>query len=227
MHARTRTATRGDARTGADACTLNPSPPCTQPQAIRCMPPGVQQWVWVCDFYGFGVADINPKLAKAFLDISAEHYPEVRACVGSYPCQALPKHHCAPCTLQCTNPAVHPGHGCITGGGHQPCALHALPHAASHVCCGIMPNQPIQTIAINHPARCSAWGCSWSWVRPRSSTCCGRPSKTLWTPRRTRRSGAWGVVRADGRGRACTRHTGVTCTHTHTHAHMHTLVLAV
>lgn len=41
------------------------------------MPPGVEQWVWVCDFHGFGMADINPKLAKAFLDISAEHYPEV------------------------------------------------------------------------------------------------------------------------------------------------------
>jgi len=44
------------------------------------MPPGVQQWVWVCDFHGFGMADINPKLAKAFLDISAEHYPEVGMC---------------------------------------------------------------------------------------------------------------------------------------------------
>uniref|UniRef100_A0A7S3VTL3 CRAL-TRIO domain-containing protein n=1 Tax=Dunaliella tertiolecta TaxID=3047 RepID=A0A7S3VTL3_DUNTE len=44
--------------------------------AIKCMPPGVEQWVWVCDFHGFGMADINPKLAKAFLEISAEHYPE-------------------------------------------------------------------------------------------------------------------------------------------------------
>ncbi|KAG2451320.1 hypothetical protein HYH02_003925 [Chlamydomonas schloesseri] len=44
--------------------------------AIKCMPPGVEQWIWVCDFKGFGMADVNPKLAKLFLDISAEHYPE-------------------------------------------------------------------------------------------------------------------------------------------------------
>ncbi|GFR48901.1 hypothetical protein Agub_g10849 [Astrephomene gubernaculifera] len=44
--------------------------------AIKCMPPGVDQWIWVCDFKGFGMADVNPKLAKLFLDISAEHYPE-------------------------------------------------------------------------------------------------------------------------------------------------------
>lgn len=44
--------------------------------AIKCMPPGVEQWVWVCDFHGFGVSDANPRLAKAFLDVSAEHYPE-------------------------------------------------------------------------------------------------------------------------------------------------------
>jgi len=44
--------------------------------AIRMMPPGVDQWVWVCDFHGFGFVDCNPKLAKAFLSVSAEHYPE-------------------------------------------------------------------------------------------------------------------------------------------------------
>ncbi|KAG2501691.1 hypothetical protein HYH03_000193 [Edaphochlamys debaryana] len=44
--------------------------------AIKTMPPGVEQWIWVCDFKGFGMADVNPKLAKLFLDISAEHYPE-------------------------------------------------------------------------------------------------------------------------------------------------------
>lgn len=44
--------------------------------AIKCMPEGVEQWVWVCDFHGFGMADINPRLAKTFLDVSAEHYPE-------------------------------------------------------------------------------------------------------------------------------------------------------
>lgn len=45
-------------------------------KAIKLMPPGVQNWVWVCDFEGFGMADINPALAKAFLDVSATHYPE-------------------------------------------------------------------------------------------------------------------------------------------------------
>lgn len=44
--------------------------------AVKCMPPGQEQWVWVCDFHGFGMQDCNPKLAKAFLGITAEHYPE-------------------------------------------------------------------------------------------------------------------------------------------------------
>ncbi len=30
-----------------------------------------------CDFHGFGMADVSPKLARAFLDISATHYAEV------------------------------------------------------------------------------------------------------------------------------------------------------
>jgi hypothetical protein len=30
-----------------------------------------------CCSSGFGLADVNPKLARAFLDMSAEHYPEV------------------------------------------------------------------------------------------------------------------------------------------------------
>jgi hypothetical protein len=40
------------------------------------MDPGVEQWIWVCDFYGFGMADINIRLARAFLSVTAEHYPE-------------------------------------------------------------------------------------------------------------------------------------------------------
>ncbi len=32
--------------------------------AIRVMPPGVEQWVWVCDFHGFSKKDVNPKMAK-------------------------------------------------------------------------------------------------------------------------------------------------------------------
>eukprot|EP00197_Chlamydomonas_leiostraca_P004614 CAMPEP_0202863814 /NCGR_PEP_ID=MMETSP1391-20130828/4301_1 /ASSEMBLY_ACC=CAM_ASM_000867 /TAXON_ID=1034604 /ORGANISM="Chlamydomonas leiostraca, Strain SAG 11-49" /LENGTH=358 /DNA_ID=CAMNT_0049543487 /DNA_START=136 /DNA_END=1212 /DNA_ORIENTATION=+ len=44
--------------------------------AIKCMPPGVEQWIWILDFHGFSMADVNPKLAKAFLDVAGEHYPE-------------------------------------------------------------------------------------------------------------------------------------------------------
>ena len=46
---------------------------CTSTQeferAIRLMPPGVESWVWVMDFRGFGrrLADFNPALATNFL----------------------------------------------------------------------------------------------------------------------------------------------------------------
>mmetsp|Transcript_15117 Transcript_15117/g.32788 ORF Transcript_15117/g.32788 Transcript_15117/m.32788 type:complete len:312 (+) Transcript_15117:167-1102(+) len=44
--------------------------------AVRSMPPGVEQWVWLNDFVGFGVSDLNPSLALSFLELSADHYPE-------------------------------------------------------------------------------------------------------------------------------------------------------
>lgn len=44
--------------------------------AVRCMSHGTEQWIWVCDFYGFGMGDMNPKLGRTFLDMSAQHYPE-------------------------------------------------------------------------------------------------------------------------------------------------------
>lgn len=44
--------------------------------AIRAMPEGVTQWVWVADCKGFGVTDVSPKLTKAFLHMSATYYPE-------------------------------------------------------------------------------------------------------------------------------------------------------
>ena len=52
-----------------EPCCLSPppAPHAHTLQAIKCMPPGVEQWVWVCDFYGFGMADVNPKLAKVWL----------------------------------------------------------------------------------------------------------------------------------------------------------------
>ena len=45
-------------------------------QCVQAMPAGVGQWVWVSDFKGFGLSDCDPRLAKVFLDLSAEHYPE-------------------------------------------------------------------------------------------------------------------------------------------------------
>ena len=40
------------------------------------MPPGVEQWVWLSDFHGFGFKDTDPRLARIFLEVSAKHYPE-------------------------------------------------------------------------------------------------------------------------------------------------------
>mmetsp|Transcript_3868 Transcript_3868/g.11192 ORF Transcript_3868/g.11192 Transcript_3868/m.11192 type:complete len:319 (-) Transcript_3868:579-1535(-) len=45
-------------------------------QAIRLMPKGVEQWVWVSDFAGFGMSDVDPGMARTFLHVSAEYYPE-------------------------------------------------------------------------------------------------------------------------------------------------------
>lgn len=40
------------------------------------MPEGIEQWVWVSDFFGFSTGDMNPAMAKQFVDLSAIHYPE-------------------------------------------------------------------------------------------------------------------------------------------------------
>lgn len=45
-------------------------------QAIAAMPPGVESWGWVLDMHGFGMRDLDPRLAYAFLKISASYYPE-------------------------------------------------------------------------------------------------------------------------------------------------------
>ncbi|KAL6779921.1 hypothetical protein ACKKBG_A14310 [Auxenochlorella protothecoides x Auxenochlorella symbiontica] len=45
-------------------------------QAIACMAGGVEDWVWVLDMHGFGLRDIDPRIAFAFLKVSAAHYPE-------------------------------------------------------------------------------------------------------------------------------------------------------
>lgn len=63
-------------------------------QAIRLMPQGVEQWIWISDFHGFGFADCDPRIAHIFLDISARHYPErlgrfLVVCPSSHPI-ALP-----------------------------------------------------------------------------------------------------------------------------------------
>lgn len=40
------------------------------------MPKGVEEWIWVSDFHGFGVVDLNPSMARLFLDLLGSHYPE-------------------------------------------------------------------------------------------------------------------------------------------------------
>ncbi|MEW5307722.1 MAG: hypothetical protein WDW38_008308 [Sanguina aurantia] len=45
--------------------------------ATALMIPGVSDsWVWICDFQGFGLVDCDPRMAKIFLSMSSEHYPE-------------------------------------------------------------------------------------------------------------------------------------------------------
>ncbi|KAG1676460.1 hypothetical protein FOA52_002280 [Chlamydomonas sp. UWO 241] len=44
--------------------------------AIRAMPPGVESWVWLNDFIGFGLADCHPGLAMSFIELTGTHYPE-------------------------------------------------------------------------------------------------------------------------------------------------------
>lgn len=44
--------------------------------AIALMGEHVSQWNWILDFHGFGITDANPRLAKIFLNLAAEHYPE-------------------------------------------------------------------------------------------------------------------------------------------------------
>ena len=40
------------------------------------MPQGVEQWVWVSDFFGFSTGDMHPGMAQQFVRLSAVHYPE-------------------------------------------------------------------------------------------------------------------------------------------------------
>jgi len=44
--------------------------------AIRTMPKGVEQWVWVNDFSGFSIQACSPKLASACGGVCGNHYPE-------------------------------------------------------------------------------------------------------------------------------------------------------
>jgi len=44
--------------------------------AIGLMPPGVEQWNWVLDMHGFRLVDCDPRLAKIFLSLAGERYPE-------------------------------------------------------------------------------------------------------------------------------------------------------
>lgn len=47
------------------------------------MPEGVSQWVWASDFHGFGYRDLDPRMARIFLHVSAEHYPERLVCYSN------------------------------------------------------------------------------------------------------------------------------------------------
>lgn len=44
--------------------------------AVLLMGENVSQWNWILDFHGFGIRDCDPRLAKIFLNLAAEHYPE-------------------------------------------------------------------------------------------------------------------------------------------------------
>lgn len=44
--------------------------------AIQLMEPGVEQWCWILDFYGFSIRDCDPRLSRVFLNLAASHYPE-------------------------------------------------------------------------------------------------------------------------------------------------------
>jgi hypothetical protein len=44
--------------------------------AIQLMPEGVMSWNWVLDMHGFRLVDCDPRLAKIFLSLAADHYPE-------------------------------------------------------------------------------------------------------------------------------------------------------
>jgi hypothetical protein len=82
------------------------------------MPPGVETWVWVADFRGFGLVDCDPRLAKIFLDVCvltasppgpANSTPSSYPPSSSYP-QHWSIHHspppprggCSLCSLLCS-----------------------------------------------------------------------------------------------------------------------------
>ncbi len=44
--------------------------------AIEILPPGVRQWNWVLDMHGFRLIDSDPRLARIFLSLAGERYPE-------------------------------------------------------------------------------------------------------------------------------------------------------
>jgi hypothetical protein len=44
--------------------------------AVELMPPGVRQWNWVLDMHGFRLVDCDPRLARIFLSLASERYPE-------------------------------------------------------------------------------------------------------------------------------------------------------
>ena len=123
----------------------------------------------VSDFHGFGFGDLSPRMATAFLEVSAKHYPE-RLCaflvrmLGCKMCwnQALTlrvfSSACRPITVSRT-PGVRSPNGC---GDCAPCHGGCEGH---HTC-----SVDVQ----------EAW--RRLWARPPSSTACGAWCSPWWTP---------------------------------------------
>lgn len=54
----------------------------TVEEAIKNMPPGVETFVWIADFEGFGIRDsIDPRFSIWLLNMFQNHYPERMGCV--------------------------------------------------------------------------------------------------------------------------------------------------
>mmetsp|Transcript_16257 Transcript_16257/g.48423 ORF Transcript_16257/g.48423 Transcript_16257/m.48423 type:complete len:233 (-) Transcript_16257:2063-2761(-) len=83
--------------------------------AVRAMPPGVESWVWLNDFAGFGLADCHPGLAMSFIELSGVHYPERlgQLLALDAPSMMTPVWNMVKPFI---DPVRRPGHSCHAGG---------------------------------------------------------------------------------------------------------------